>query len=145
MLAARTASAWFEVTRVDDAITQIVEPHVDAFIRCNIWHVRGRDRDLLIDSGLGLSPLRPILAEVSDCGKSPLASSSPAMRSTMASFSTTCPDQTAAPTPERWSGYGPSLYPSCTAVTATASDRSACWPSSMPICERLSCEPLPPP
>ena len=70
-MAARTAAAWFAVTPIDDAITQIVEPYVDPFIRCNIWHVRGRDRDLLIDTGLGLSPLCPILAEVSP--REPLA------------------------------------------------------------------------
>jgi glyoxylase-like metal-dependent hydrolase (beta-lactamase superfamily II) len=27
-------------------------------IRCNIWHVRGRDRDLVIDTGLGMASLR---------------------------------------------------------------------------------------
>jgi glyoxylase-like metal-dependent hydrolase (beta-lactamase superfamily II) len=27
-------------------------------IRCNIWHVRGRDRDLLIDTGLGMASLK---------------------------------------------------------------------------------------
>ena len=26
--------------------------------RCNIWHIRGRDRDLLVDSGLGICSLR---------------------------------------------------------------------------------------
>lgn len=27
-------------------------------LRCNIWHIRGRDRDLLVDSGLGICSLR---------------------------------------------------------------------------------------
>jgi glyoxylase-like metal-dependent hydrolase (beta-lactamase superfamily II) len=49
---------WFEWTRVDDAVTLIWEPHVDPFIRCNIWHVRGRDRDMLVDSGLGVASLK---------------------------------------------------------------------------------------
>jgi glyoxylase-like metal-dependent hydrolase (beta-lactamase superfamily II) len=49
---------WFEWRRVDDAITLIWEPHVDPFIRCNIWHVRGRERDLLVDSGLGIASLK---------------------------------------------------------------------------------------
>jgi glyoxylase-like metal-dependent hydrolase (beta-lactamase superfamily II) len=49
---------WFDWTRVDDDITLIWEPHVDPFIRCNIWHVRGRERDLLVDSGLGVASLR---------------------------------------------------------------------------------------
>jgi glyoxylase-like metal-dependent hydrolase (beta-lactamase superfamily II) len=38
-------------------LTLLTEPHVDRFLRCNIWHVRGRDRDLLIDTGLGIASL----------------------------------------------------------------------------------------
>ena len=49
---------WFDFARIDDDITLIWEPHVDPFIRCNIWHVRGRDRDMLVDSGLGIASLR---------------------------------------------------------------------------------------
>lgn len=49
---------WFDFTRIDDDITLIWEPHVDPFIRCNIWHVRGRARDMLVDSGLGIASLR---------------------------------------------------------------------------------------
>lgn len=49
---------WFDFTRIDDDITLIWEPHVDPFIRCNIWHVRGRDRDMLVDSGLGIASLK---------------------------------------------------------------------------------------
>jgi glyoxylase-like metal-dependent hydrolase (beta-lactamase superfamily II) len=51
------ADTWFEFQRVDDDITLIWEPHVVPLIRCNIWHVRGRDRDLLIDTGLGMASL----------------------------------------------------------------------------------------
>jgi len=49
---------WFEFQRIDDDITLIWEPHVVPLIRCNIWHVRGRDRDLLIDTGLGMASLK---------------------------------------------------------------------------------------
>jgi glyoxylase-like metal-dependent hydrolase (beta-lactamase superfamily II) len=42
------------------------EPHVAAFARCNIWHVRGRDRDLLIDTGLGLASLREAAQDLFD-------------------------------------------------------------------------------
>ncbi|MFN8024386.1 MAG: MBL fold metallo-hydrolase [Acidimicrobiales bacterium] len=48
---------WFERARVDDAITLLWEPHVVPLMRCNIWHVRGRDRDLLIDTGMGLASI----------------------------------------------------------------------------------------
>ncbi len=41
-----------------DGVTWLYEPHVDSFLRCNMWHVRGRHRDLIIDTGSGLSPLR---------------------------------------------------------------------------------------
>ena len=54
----QVADRWFEFRRVDDDITLIWEPHVVPLIRCNIWHVRGRDRDLLIDTGLGMASLK---------------------------------------------------------------------------------------
>ena len=52
------AGLWYETeTRADD-ITLIHEPWIRPFYRCNMWHVRGRDRDLLVDTGLGAVPLR---------------------------------------------------------------------------------------
>jgi glyoxylase-like metal-dependent hydrolase (beta-lactamase superfamily II) len=51
------AGRWFEKERISDDITLITEPHVVALMRCNIWHVRGRDRDLMIDTGMGLASL----------------------------------------------------------------------------------------
>jgi glyoxylase-like metal-dependent hydrolase (beta-lactamase superfamily II) len=51
------ADRWFERRRVDDDITLLWEPHVTPFMRCNIWHVRGRDRDLMIDTGMGIMSL----------------------------------------------------------------------------------------
>jgi glyoxylase-like metal-dependent hydrolase (beta-lactamase superfamily II) len=39
-------------------VTLIWEPEVRLGIRCNIWHVRGGARDLLIDSGMGVVPLK---------------------------------------------------------------------------------------
>jgi glyoxylase-like metal-dependent hydrolase (beta-lactamase superfamily II) len=52
------ASRWFEFRRIDDDITLIWEPHVVRLLQCNIWHVRGRDHDLLVDAGLGMASLR---------------------------------------------------------------------------------------
>jgi glyoxylase-like metal-dependent hydrolase (beta-lactamase superfamily II) len=54
----RVADRWFEFQRIDDDITLIWEPHVVPLIRCNIWHVRGRERDLVIDTGLGMASLK---------------------------------------------------------------------------------------
>ena len=51
------ADRWFDFERLDDGITRIWEPHVIRVMQCNIWHVRGRERDLLIDTGLGVASL----------------------------------------------------------------------------------------
>jgi glyoxylase-like metal-dependent hydrolase (beta-lactamase superfamily II) len=53
-----SAGAWYETKRLDDGIARIRESHVKPFYRCNIWHVRGRDRDMLVDSGMGVVSLR---------------------------------------------------------------------------------------
>src|SRR5215468_3942896 len=60
----KVATSWFERRTMGEGVTWIWEPHVTPFIRCNIWHVRGRDRDLIIDTGSGLCPLKPSLAEL---------------------------------------------------------------------------------
>jgi glyoxylase-like metal-dependent hydrolase (beta-lactamase superfamily II) len=52
------AANWYETIRMSDDITLIHEPWITPFFRCNMWHVRGRDRDLLFDSGLGHFSLR---------------------------------------------------------------------------------------
>ncbi len=61
------ADRWFEKLSVEDDVTLIYEPHVVPLLRCNIWHVRGRDRDLMIDTGTGLVSLvdfaRDVLAK----------------------------------------------------------------------------------
>ena len=52
------AKPWFRRVALADGVTWLDEPHVAPFARCNIWHVRGRERDLLVDTGLGLSSLK---------------------------------------------------------------------------------------
>jgi len=57
---------WYSVRRLDADVTYICEPHIQEFYRCNIWHVRGRDRDMLVDSGMGVVSLRewvPLVTE----------------------------------------------------------------------------------
>lgn len=51
------AETWFERQAVEDGVTMLWEPHVHRLLRCNIWHVRGRERDLLVDTGLGVASL----------------------------------------------------------------------------------------
>jgi glyoxylase-like metal-dependent hydrolase (beta-lactamase superfamily II) len=57
---------WYARRSVGEGVTLIWEARLKPFYRCNIWHVRGRDRDLLIDSGMGLVPLAPVVAAISD-------------------------------------------------------------------------------
>jgi glyoxylase-like metal-dependent hydrolase (beta-lactamase superfamily II) len=42
------AAHWYETLRMSDDVTLIHEPWIKPFFRCNMWHVRGRDRDLLL-------------------------------------------------------------------------------------------------
>ena len=56
------ADHWFERTTIDDSITLLWEPHVIPLMRCNIWHLRGRDRDLVVDTGMGFMSLSDELA-----------------------------------------------------------------------------------
>lgn len=63
-----TADTWYETRKMSDDITYIGEPFIKEFYRCNIWHVRGRDRDMLVDSGMGVVSLRehvPLVTEKS--------------------------------------------------------------------------------
>ena len=52
---------WFVKPPIDRHITLVTEPYVDPFFSANIWLVRGADADLLVDTGMGLRPLRPVL------------------------------------------------------------------------------------
>lgn len=61
-----TAEQWYRTRTVGDDVTWIDEPFIKEFYRCNIWHVRGRDRDMLVDSGMGVVSLRqhiPLVTE----------------------------------------------------------------------------------
>ena len=60
----RVAERWFQDETIEDGIVRITEPRVDPFLRANLFLVRGRDKDLLVDSGLGLASLRGELAHL---------------------------------------------------------------------------------
>jgi glyoxylase-like metal-dependent hydrolase (beta-lactamase superfamily II) len=57
-MALQIAERWFEFERLSEDITRIWEPHAIRLMQCNIWHVRGRERDLLIDTGFGVASLQ---------------------------------------------------------------------------------------
>ena len=57
---------WYRLRPQSDGVTWIDEPHILEFYRCNIWHVRGRDRDMMVDSGMGVVSLREWVPLVSE-------------------------------------------------------------------------------
>ncbi|MFE1949826.1 MBL fold metallo-hydrolase [Streptomyces sp. NPDC059524] len=52
------AHSWYELEELDDGLVRITEPHVDKLVRANLWWLRGTDRDLVVDAGLGVASLR---------------------------------------------------------------------------------------
>jgi hypothetical protein len=50
------AERWFEHETVDDGVLRIREKHVDPFLQANLFLVRGRDRDVLVDTDSGSGP-----------------------------------------------------------------------------------------
>lgn len=61
-----TDTGWYETKRIENDVTWIYEPAINPFFRCNIWHIKGRERDLLIDSGSGLYSLRGSVARLAE-------------------------------------------------------------------------------
>lgn len=64
------AGPWYEIEKVDFGLSLILESYVAPWMRCNMWLLHGRDRNLLIDSGMGLRPLKP---EIAALGEKPVA------------------------------------------------------------------------
>ena len=62
---------WFRRRELTDGLTVYDEPFVHGFFRANMFHLRGRDRDLLVDTGMGLARLSQAIA--ADPGKPLLA------------------------------------------------------------------------
>lgn len=60
------ADRWFTRRSLGEGITWLTEPHAHPLLRCNIWHVRGRDTDLLVDTGLGIASLRDEIQDLID-------------------------------------------------------------------------------
>jgi len=52
------ADTWYRRLDMEHGVTRFWEPHVHPLEQANFFHVKGRDRDLLIDSGMGIVPLR---------------------------------------------------------------------------------------
>jgi len=52
---------WFSVNWVTGRTAVLTEPHVDGLLQANLWYLRGRERDLVVDAGNGIAPLQPVL------------------------------------------------------------------------------------
>ena len=57
---------WYRTTAKANGITLIDEPWIKPFYRCNIWHVQGSQRGMVVDFGLGAVPLREQVALLSE-------------------------------------------------------------------------------
>ncbi|MDQ6433298.1 MBL fold metallo-hydrolase [Mesorhizobium sp. LHD-90] len=63
-------SSWFESRSVSPGVTLITEPFVHSFFRANLYRIEGRDFDIQLDFGVGISSLskavpakgKPVLA-----------------------------------------------------------------------------------
>jgi glyoxylase-like metal-dependent hydrolase (beta-lactamase superfamily II) len=53
------AHPWFRAEDARGGITRLFEPYVDPMLVSNVWHVPGRDADLLVDAANGVGPLKP--------------------------------------------------------------------------------------
>lgn len=60
------ADPWFAIEWQPDDILRIWEPHVSRLLRANMFLVRGRDRDMLVDAGMGVASLRRFLTPLLD-------------------------------------------------------------------------------
>jgi glyoxylase-like metal-dependent hydrolase (beta-lactamase superfamily II) len=57
-------SDWFAVADLGQGVMRITEPNVHRFFRANMFLICGRDADLLIDFGMGLRPLEPLISHL---------------------------------------------------------------------------------
>ncbi|MGH7919302.1 MAG: MBL fold metallo-hydrolase [Candidatus Dormibacteraceae bacterium] len=60
----RRGERWFQEFERRGNVRGFTEPFVHPLLRANLWLVRGADRDLVVDSGLGVARLRAALPEM---------------------------------------------------------------------------------
>lgn len=56
-----TPFEWYDLERRADGVLRVTEPFVDAYYSANLYFLKGRDRDLLVDAGMGILPLKQVL------------------------------------------------------------------------------------
>lgn len=62
----KVADPWWVRQSHPNAITQHHEPHVHRIIRGNVWHVKGRDRDLVVDTSVGVASAKDAMSDLLD-------------------------------------------------------------------------------
>lgn len=55
---------WFHAEDAGEGVTRFWEPYVDDLLESNVWHLPGRDADLVVDFANGIGPLRPVVDAV---------------------------------------------------------------------------------
>jgi glyoxylase-like metal-dependent hydrolase (beta-lactamase superfamily II) len=55
------ADRWWRTHDAGDGVTLLVEAHITPMLESNVWHVRGRDADLVVDTANGIGALRPAI------------------------------------------------------------------------------------
>jgi glyoxylase-like metal-dependent hydrolase (beta-lactamase superfamily II) len=58
------AARWWRAADAGDGVTLLVEAHITPMLGSNVWHVRGRDADLVVDTANGIGALRPAIDEL---------------------------------------------------------------------------------
>jgi glyoxylase-like metal-dependent hydrolase (beta-lactamase superfamily II) len=57
--------SWFQVTQLAPDLFRITEPRCHRWVRANSFLILGRERDILVDSGMGIAALRPVVDRLS--------------------------------------------------------------------------------
>ena len=56
------ADHWYAIKPMDTQILWIREVHVDPYVAGDMWLLRGSERDLVVDTGMGIVPPAPVIA-----------------------------------------------------------------------------------
>lgn len=55
------AHPWFTAQDAGGGITRLYELPIDPLLESNVWHVPGRDADLVVDFANGIAPVKPVV------------------------------------------------------------------------------------
>jgi len=61
-----SADSWYAIEWHREDVLRIWEPHVNRLLRANMFLIKGRSRDLLVDAGMGIVSLKAFLAPFLD-------------------------------------------------------------------------------